>query len=258
MKLDFLPIMKREVRSQLTNPGFYVVLGLFFLISGMLFYSATGTYIQDSMQQAANPDLFEEPVNYTQDVVSTTFGSIGFLYIFIIPIFCMRLISEEKSLGTIEILATSPVSDWGIILGKFLGMVAINLMIIAGLLIPVGFMVWMGEPETMVIVVSLAGLLLIGVAYSAFGLFASSISTDQLTAAIVGFVGLLILYLLSYLAPNASGLLLEIVNGLSMSEHSSAIMKGAFQFENVLYFVLFTLFFLVLSHTILRARQWRM
>ena len=198
-----------------------------------------------------------QTVNFTEFVVRNTFGVMAFLYIFVIPIITMRLVAEEKRSGTFEMLATSPVSDTGIILGKFLSVVVVNLLMILFALVFVAFMAWIGEPEWPVVFGCLLGLFVIGVAYSAFGLFASALTENQIIAAIVTFVGLLTFYLINELTPSTSGWWGDLLTDLSFRTHSEEILKGMLRLEDMLYFLLFIFFSLFLAHTVLKSRHWR-
>jgi ABC-2 type transport system permease protein len=257
MRPDFVPIFRRELRSMFQGPGLYVMLGMFFFISGLFFFSTVEWFVEVSRQQAMDPWGSQESVNFTEFVVRNTFGVMAFLYIFVIPILTMRLLSEEKRSGTFEMLATSPVSDFGIITGKFLAAVMVNVLIVVLSLVFVAFMGWIGQPEWPVVLGCLLGLFLIGVTYSSFGLFASSLSENQIIASIVTFVGLLTLYLINELTPPSSGLWADFLTDVSLRTHGEEILKGMIRLEDLAYYVLFMFLSLFLAHTVLRSRHWR-
>ena len=110
MRLDFLPIYKRELRAMLQSWGLYVSLALFFFISALFFDLNLMTFIQESAEQAQQPyAAINNPLNFNESVVVNTFGVMAFLFIFIVPLLTMRLLAEEKQTGTYELLATSPI-----------------------------------------------------------------------------------------------------------------------------------------------------
>jgi ABC-2 type transport system permease protein len=258
MRLDFLPIYKRELRAMLQSWGLYVSLALFFFISALFFDLNLMTFIQESAEQAQQPyAAINNPLNFNESVVVNTFGVMAFLFIFIVPLLTMRLLAEEKQTGTYELLATSPISDWGIVLGKYLSAVTVIVLVTLLSLVFVGFMYWIGQPEGPVVAGCLIGLLVMGAAYSAFGLCASALTQNQMVAAIVSLVGLLTLFLAKQLAPNSSGWWGDVLADISLFAHGDMMLKGMMRLEDLVFFALFAVFFLFLTHTLLQARRWR-
>lgn len=258
MRLDFMPIYRRETRAIFQSPALYVMLGLFFFLTGLIFLEYVANFIDLSNEQVRQIYGISQPLNFTESVVRNTFGAMQFLYMFIFPILTMRLIAEEKQSGTFELLVTSPVSDWGIVIGKFLAMMAVNLLIILLSLVYIAFMFWIGQPDGSVIVSCMIGLFLVGVAYSAFGLFASSLTSSQVIAAVVSFVALLLIYLINeFLVIKSSGWLGYFVEDLSLLRHSDNLLKGLIRVEDIAYFILFTFVSLFLARIVLKSRHWR-
>ncbi|MBN1516190.1 ABC transporter permease subunit [Candidatus Sumerlaeota bacterium] len=257
MKADFVPILKREIYGMAASPGFYVIAGLFFLLASGLFLNNIYSFVEDMFQQSQDPAYFQEPVNFTRDVVTPTFLGLAGLYLFFMPILLMRSLAEERASGTLELLTTSPVSDWGIVLGKFLGAVAANLLLLTGAGVYAALMLWIGDVEWPVLICCMAGLLLVGMAFASFGLFASALTRSQTAAAMIGFLGLLTLMLLRQFTPAQSGWIGKTVYDIAFQTHMEPLFKGVLRLEDMVYLALFTLFFLVLTHAMLKSRHWR-
>ena len=258
MRLDFLAIYKRELRVTLQSWGLYVSLAMFFFISALFFNANIQAFVDASLEQMQNPyTAINNPLNFSEYVVVNTFGVMAFLFIFIVPILTMRLLAEEKQTGTYELLATSPVSDWGIVLGKYFSAVTVIALVIALSSVFAGFMYWIGEPETSVVFGCLLGLMIVGSAYASFGLCASAMTQNQMVAVVVSLIGLLTLYLARLLAPASSGWWGDLLTDISLLSHSEMLLKGMIRLEDVTFFLLFTVFFLFVTHMLLQARRWR-
>ena len=155
----FLPILRREIRANLTSPLFYVSVGVVLLIISSLFLFLVWQFMIFSSpmgQQTAPPD-FER--NTTKFILTNTFYMIHFFLMFVIPVLSMRLIAEERKSGTLELLVTNPVDDWGLLLGKYFGALSvIGLMLILTLPFPLSVELLGGEPEWPVVISCFLGL----------------------------------------------------------------------------------------------------
>src|SRR6266487_1352770 len=120
MLLKFYPIYRRELKSYLTSPAVYVVVALYFFLSGLIFYGILNSFSEASGSAEIRKEMGIERVNFTLHVVGQLFYSINFLLIFVVPIVTMRLLAEEKKSGTFELLKSRPFTDWNIVIAKFL------------------------------------------------------------------------------------------------------------------------------------------
>lgn len=257
MLLRWFPVYRREIKTYLQSPGVYVVTSFFFGLAGLFFFQLLWRFVQVSQNYQLRYQFGLEKINVTEIVISNTFDLLNSLMLFAMPILTMRLISEEKKLGTFELLATMPLRDWDILLGKFFACLTVAGFLLVLCLIFPGVVMKYGEPEIPVIVACYVGLFLIVMAYSAFGLFASSLTESQIAASIITFSGLLVFYLVGNLALAETGTVATILKTLSVLQHSEKFTKGVINLTDVLYFVLFTLFFLVMTAKVLEARRWR-
>src|SRR5947209_8098425 len=126
---NVLTICSKEIRAYFVSPVAYLLMALFGLIFGFFFYSATAYFVMAGMRQQMGGG--GGPMSINDYVVAPLLGNASVVGLFLIPLISMRLFAEEKRTGTIELLMTSPVRDWEIILGKWLGAMAMYLCVLA-------------------------------------------------------------------------------------------------------------------------------
>ena len=258
MRLSFVPIYKRELRAYFQNPGVYVTLAIFLGVSSLFIFSHVNAFADLCMRRQMMQQQFGmQPLNFTEFVVKGSFGLISFLLIFVVPLLTMRLFAEEKKTGTFELLSTCPVTDWGMVIGKYLAAVTILVVFfILSLVYPVTFGL-VGEAEWPIVMTSYLALLLLGMAYVALGLFASSLTQNQIIAAVVTFFALLAFFFVGDLGIGRASGLDKVLGGFSLLKHSDPMIQGTIKSEDVAYFVLFSAGFLFLTNYVLESRRWR-
>lgn len=255
--LKFYPIYRRELKSYLTSPTVYVCVALFLFMSGLIFYGIMSDFSHASADREYREQQGITTVNFTALVVRQMYFALNFLLVFIVPIFTMRQLAEEKKTGTFEMLKSLPFTDWNIVTAKFLSAYTI----VAGMLILSGYytllMMRYGDPELPVVAVAMLGALMASAAYTAIGLFASSLTENQIVAAILAFVLLLFFFLAGeFIPPSSSGIgrLFEI---LSLRYHTDQFARGLLRMEDAAYFTLLVVIFLFLTTRVLELRRWR-
>jgi ABC-2 type transport system permease protein len=169
----------------------------------------------------------------------------------------MRLIAEEKRTGTFELLATSPIKDWEIVLGKWLSSLLLYIMILlfAGINFVVVFMY--SQPDWKPVLVSFLGLVLQGGALLAVGTFLSSITRNQIIAGVAGFAVCLLLWMMAWTTETRSDVFSQIVNYISVIPHFEAFAKGVLNSMDVVYYVSMIAFWLFLTTRSLESIRWR-
>src|SRR5262249_14501243 len=138
-------ICRRELSSYFRSPIAYGVMGFFALITGYFFYAATVFFLQRSMQSTMMGQSV--PMNINEQVIQNILGNVSVIGLFLIPMIAMRLFAEEKRSGTIELLVTSPLRDWEIILGKWLAAMILYLCMLAISLLSMVFLFAYGNPD---------------------------------------------------------------------------------------------------------------
>ena len=228
---------KKELKGYFDSPIAYIIITIFLLISGWFFFS----------------DLFL--VN--QATLRNLFGIIPFIFMFFIPAITMRLLSEEKKSGTIEILLTLPVKDHQIILGKFLaGMILISVAVILTLVYTLTLS-WLGNLDFGSVVSGYLGLILLGAAYLSIGIFTSCLTQNQIVAFILSFLIIFVLYLLDNVLIFVPGFLASVLEYLSVNYHFSNISRGVIDSRDLIYYLSLIFFFLFLAVRVLSSRKWR-
>lgn len=233
---NILTIYRREVRSSFNSPVAYVVIVVFLAIIGWFFTS--NLFL---MNVASLRILFE---------------LVPIIFLFFIPAITMRLLAEEKKEGTLELLTTKPVRDVEIVLGKFLA--AWTLLVAAlvpTLLYMISIMV-LGKPEAGPIITGYLGLLLVGAAYIGIGLFASSLTENQIIAFITAFLIVLALFMMDKVLIFVPSGLASTVEFLGIDYHFSNIARGVIDSRDVIYFCSLIGFSLLLATVSLERRKW--
>lgn len=256
MNLNILPVFRRDLKAYFHSPSVYVVAGLFLMFAGFVFMNLVNVFSYASVSQKARTIYEFHDLNITQDVFGRLFYLLDFLILLMVPIITMRTFAEEQKTGTFELLMTCPLRNWDIILGKYLACVTIMAAILGACLIfPFTLVILDTPPEFPVIFSAFFGLLLIAGAYVAFGVFASSLTENQLVASVITLVGLFLFLLIGDLS--ATGLLSTILEALSVESHTTNFTIGIIALIDVVYFVLFAAFFLFLTARVVQLRRWR-
>lgn len=230
-------VFRRELGSYFTSPIGYIFLAVFYIFSG---YFLFGTTLQSS----------------TTDM-SGVFGSLFTILIFLIPILTMRLISEDNRQKTDQALLTAPLSLTGLVLGKFLAAFMIFCMGVAITLVYAVVLSVFGSVVWAVIWGNIVGLLLLGAAFIAIGLFISSITENQVIAAVGSFFVLMVLMLVDMIASAIPiSFLSKAVAALSFYTKYSEFTVGMFNFSSVLFFISFAVVFVFLTIRMLERRRW--
>src|SRR5688572_5722187 len=174
---NILAIAHKELRGYFASPIAYIVIGLFALTYGYFFYALLLFFDRQSMQMMGMGAGASANVN--EQLISPAFQNTMVVFLFILPMVTMRTYSEEKRSGTIELLLTAPLTDFQIIMGKFLGAMTLYASMLAITLIHVGIMFLIGDPEPLPILTSYLGLLLMGGCFISVGLLISSMTKNQ-------------------------------------------------------------------------------
>lgn len=230
-------IWKREVQAYFYQPIAYVLIGLFFLISSIFF--TMGTVYSG----------YAEMNSVLQNVI--------FLFTFIIPILTMRILTEDRKNGTEVLLVTSPVNITQIVLGKFLASFTVFLTMFASTLIYVAILYILGgTPEVPMLIGGYLAFLLVGAAYVSIGVFASSLTENQIVAAIISFVILLLVNLLDAIISFTDGILAKILDAFSLLSRYGDMNSGILDLTSIIYYLSFTAVFLFLTTRVIDKRRW--
>ncbi len=250
------PIFKKELRLYFSSPVAWVLLTIFLLIAGYFFYAIFAFFTTASMQSAMNPQMGRD-LNVTDSVLRPLFSNLAVILLLLMPLLTMRLFAEERRSGTIELLLTYPVRDGAVLLGKYLAAFALYGVMIAGTLVYPAILFYFARVEWGPLLTGYVGLLLMGAMFLAVGLFASSLTENQIVAAITTFGILLMFWIVGWSADYAGGSAGKVLQHLSILEHNDSFSKGVFDTKDVIYYVDFTILALFLSLRSLEARRWK-
>ncbi len=232
-------ITGKELSSYLTSPMAYIVAAIFLALSGTFF----ATYLADT--------------NYTDTSIRGFLNAAQILIIFFAAVLTMRLVAEERKLGTWEFLLTAPVRDTEIILGKFIGsLVILTGMLALTLYYPILLMV-LGDPDLGPIGTSYLGLFLLGSACLSIGIFTSSLTSNQIVSAVVAGGIIFALWFLGLVGDFAPGALGEVLSYLSLSYHFPDFMRGIIDTRAIVYYLSVTALFLYLAIGSIEIGRWR-
>ena len=250
-------LVKKEVRAYFGSPIAYAVMFGFMLLTGYFFYSLIMWFNAQAMQMAQNP-YYAQQVNINEMVFSPLLHNMSIVLIFVVPLLTMRLLAEEKKTGTDELLYTSPLTVGQIVLGKYFAAL-ILLAVLLGLSALLSVFVFaLGNPELAPWLTGYLGLFLMGAAFIAIGLFYSSLTENQIVAAILTMMTLLLFLLLSWVSSLGSGAAwTKVVGYLSFSEHFEDLTRGIIDTKDVVYFISVSFFGVFLAHSVLQSRRWR-
>lgn len=249
-------ILKKELASYFGSPVAYVVITIFLLISGYLFYSSFAFFSMISYRSMGNPAILQQ-LNVTEGVIRPLYGNMSVILLLMIPLLTMRLFSEEKKTGTIELLLTYPVKDSEAILGKFLACATLLFLMLALTALYPILVILFAKPEAGPILTVYLGLFLMGMSFIALGIFASSLTENQIIAASITFGTLLLLFVIGWASGFVGNTLGKILVHLSVMEHFGNFSKGIIDTKDVIFYINFTVFFLFLTANSLDSKKWR-
>lgn len=233
-----IAIARRELNSYFTAPIGYIFLGVFYLFAGFFFTSGS--------LYAATTDM------------SSLFSSLFTVFVFIIPILTMKLLSEEKKQKTEQALLTAPISLFDLVMGKFIAAFSVYLMGISITLIYVVVISAFASPDWASFFGYFIGIIILGAALIAIGMFVSAVTESQIIAAILTFVILMFFTLVDAIASIVDvGIFSYVLDGLSIYERYYDFTLGIFNFSNVIFFISLTGVFIFFTARVFERRRWK-
>ena len=233
-----LTIAWKETKAYFSTPTAYIVGAMFLVLTGIFF-------------------VFDMTRPFAEASVRNFVSWANLFIMFLAPLLTMRLLAEEQKLGTLELLLTSPVRDWEVVLGKYMASLAILLVAIAFTLYYVALLYIFGNPDTGPILSAYLGLILFGAAALAIGLMASSLSSNQIVSAVVGMGILLTLSFIDRIATIVQGLAADVLTGISMNAHFTDFSRGVLDTSHIVYYLSMAAVFLFIAVRSLETRRWR-
>jgi len=249
-------IAKRDLGSFFNSPIFYVITTVFLIIYSYIFVNILSFFSMQSMQSGQFQQM-GIALNINEMVIEPSFQNMAVVLLLIIPIVTMRSFAEEKKSKTFRLLLSSPVHLKEIIWGKFLAcMIVITLMVLISSY-SIGFLFMIGEPDIGPVLTGYLGILLTAGCYVSIGIFASSLTENQIVAAIITFGFSLFMWVIGWGAQTANSTTGQVLQYLSVIEHMDRFLKGMIETSDLAYFLSFIIFGLFLCYRTLDSNRWR-
>jgi len=259
-----LAIIRKELYIYFTTPIAYVAFMVMAFFAAQFFTGSVDVYrtFVTRMSPYEGEQILEH-LNLTDVVVSRLLGSVGVFIVISAPFLSMRLVAEEKRARTFELVMTSPVRPFEIVVGKYLAALAVLLVSIA---IVAAFPVLLsfyargahGGPavEWQTVGTGLLGLFLLGAMCMAVGLFVSALSDSVIVAALISLIVLLGLWVVTIFTIGSQGPLRDLATGLSSAEHLGGFLQGRIELKDVVYYLSFVALGLWLTDRALEGQRW--
>ena len=231
-----LAVYKKELKSYFYSPMAYILIGIFVLLTSIFFYPYLSYYRHGDF--------------------SIMLDTISFFLIFIIPVFTMRLLTEDRKNGSEALLLTSPTSLQSVVCGKYLASVTIYLAMIAVTWIYPIIQVSFGGRISSQLIGGYIGFFLLGASFIAYGLFASSLTENQIIAAIISIAGLLVIQIAEALSTMVGGFVGKVLDWFSLLARFRDFSTGIFGIAPIVYFLSFIALFLFLTIRVIDKRRW--
>jgi len=252
---NVLVIWRKELRSYFASPIAYLLLTMFALIFGYFFWSSLGEFVYVGMESQMRGQMM--PMNLNEMLIRPLLFNTGVVGLFFIPMITMRLFAEEKRSGTIELLATSPIRDSEIILGKWLAAVSLYACILLVTAVNFGFLFRYGKPDWKPLLIGYLGLLLQAGALLAIGTFISTLTKNQIIAGAATFGVCLLLWIVGWVAGFETSTWAQVLAYMSIITHFESFAKGVLDSKDAIFYV--TVIFLGLFFTArsMESLRWR-
>jgi ABC-2 type transport system permease protein len=253
-------IFQKELRHFFYSPIAYIVIALFTLIAGIFFYLYLSSFVEAAFMDMMRSQQFRsmpQKFNINLQLIRPYFWNLALISLFVLPLVTMRLYSEEKKSGTVELLYTSPLSVSNIVLGKFFAGLVFYIVMLVPTIIFMGLLFIYGNPELGPVLSGYLGLLLLGSAFISGGLFISSLTENQIIAAIGGFGLSLLLWVIGWAASYSGPGLSSVLNYLSIINHFEDFAQGVIDSKNIIYYILFCTFGVYLTFKSVESIKWR-
>ena len=252
---NIITIYNKEIASYFRSPIAYGLMAFFAIISGYFFYAYTAIFVQRSIESQIMGRGF--PMDVNEWVIRPVLMNVSVIGLFLIPMITMRLFAEEKRSGTFELLATSPVKDLEIILGKWLAALTLYACILGLSALNMSLLFLYGKPDWKPLLTGYLGLLLQGGCLLAIGTFLSTTTRNQIVAATATFAVCLMLWVLDWVSAYETATWAKVVSYLSVVTHFEPFAKGVIDSKDIVFYLSMIFFGLFLTSRSLEAVRWR-
>ena len=253
---NVLAIAHKELKTYFVSPIAYVMLAVFAVVYGY-FFGTVFLFFERQSSQMGMMGMGPQNINLHLQLIRPALMNLSVLMLFFLPLITMRTYAEEKRSGTMELLLTSPLTDPQIVIGKFLGamgLVACLLLITLPHLLLLGLY---SNPEWKSLAIAYLGFLLMTGCFVAVGLFVSSLTSNQIVAAVATFGAFLMLWVIDWMSSFAGPRAKQIYEYLSVTGHFDDFTKGVLDTRHLVYYLSFIAFGLFLTVRSVDSERWR-
>jgi ABC-2 type transport system permease protein len=248
-------IYRKELNSYFVSPIAYILLLMFALIFGFFFWNALGMFIYYGIESQMRGQMF--PMNVNEQVIRPLLSNTSVVGLFFIPMITMRLFAEEKRNGTIELLATSPVRDAEVIVGKWLAAVTLYATMLLFTAVNFSFLFRYGNPDWKPLAIGYLGLLLQAGALLAIGTFVSTLTRNQIIAGAVTFGVCLLLWVLEWVSGYETAAWARVLAYMSVITHYESFGKGVLATKDAIFYLTLIFLGLFLTARSMESLRWR-
>ncbi len=256
-----MTIYQNELKHFFYSPIAYVVIALFTLIVGYFFYSNLSWFVEQQYMDMLRASQFGgmggQHLNVNLHVITPYFFNVAIISLFILPLVTMRLYSEEKKAGTVELLYTTPVRISEIVAGKLLAGLTFYLVMLAPTILFNLMLFLYGNPDPLPVLSGYVGLILFGGAFIALGLWISSLTENQIIAAIGTFGLSLLLWIIGWAADFSGKTLASVFKYLSITNHFEDFARGIFDTRHLAYYLLLMAMGIFLTVKSIETTRWK-
>ena len=248
-------ICRRELGSYFSSPIAWLLLLMYSLIFGWFFWNYVSHFLvfQSEIQMMGS----SMHIDIDQQIVRPLLANTAFLELFFIPLISMRLFAEEKRNGTIELLATSPVRDMEMILGKWLAATLLYCWMLFFTGLNFVFLFSYGKPDWKMLAVGYLGIVLQGAALLAIGTFLSTLTRNQIVAAASTFGACLLLWVFSWVSSYNSATWAHVLSYISVVPHAESFSRGVIESKDVIYYLSTIFLGLFFTNRSMESIRWR-
>lgn len=252
---NILAIYRKELQSYFASPLSYAIASVFWLLTGFFFVQSLLSSIDTAYFAETNNQSFDATYQFQSDFLSL----LGNLALFFLPILSMGLYAEERRRGTLELLATSPITNWCVATGKLLGSLTFFITLLVPLIAYQAFAFSTTSPPILPAVPLLGhlGLILLAASILSIGLFMSSLTDSTIWAAVFTFIFVLLLWLLNVVADSLDGTFGQVLGHLSLLRNYTNFVRGIFDFSSLMAFASYIFLGLFLTAQSIEALRFQ-
>ena len=250
-------VYRKEMGHYFVSPVAYVVVAVFLIVAGFFFRLYMGLANDQAMEMAMQG--MGSDMDVPAEVLRAFFGLISTLILFLAPMLTMGVYAEERRRGTMELLMTSPITEFQIVLGKFLATLTLFAIMLFPTSLYVAYMCFHSDPKMQwsLVLTGYLGALLLGASLLAIGSFISSLTESQLIAVVLSFGAILILWVLDFVVRGSDSVAGTVLQYISVIHHYDDFTRGIIDTSSLIYYVSVPILFLFLTVRSIDSIRWR-